>query len=58
MLKLVGMAVLRNMSWYQLAFSPNNMNEVRVAMADPMDMRGIDDFSIITNLQVAPVIAG
>lgn len=56
-LKLVDVAVLRKYVMVPIGFSPNNMNEVRVAMADPMDMRGIDDFSIITNLQVAPVIA-
>ena len=36
---------------------PYNANILHLAMADPMDMRGIDDFSIITNLQVEPVIA-
>ena len=56
-LKLVDVAVLRKYVMVPIGFSPNNMNEVRVAMADPMDMRGIDDFSIITNLQVTPVIA-
>lgn len=56
-LKLVDVAVLRKYVMVPIGFSPNNMNEVRVAMADPMDMRGIDDFSIITNLQVTPLIA-
>lgn len=56
-LNLVDVAVLRKYTMVPIGFSPANMNEVRVAMADPMDMRGIDDFSIITNLQVAPVIA-
>lgn len=56
-LKLVDVSVLRKYTMVPIGFTPGNMNEVRVAMADPMDMRGIDDFSIITNLQVAPVIA-
>ncbi len=34
-----------------------NANLVYVAMADPMDMLAIDDFSIITNLQVSPVVS-
>ena len=33
------------------AFDPNNANIVHVAMADPMDMVALDDFSIVTNLQ-------
>lgn len=56
-LRLVEASVLRKHVMVPLAFSEHNMNEVMIAMADPMDMRGIDDFSIITNLQVNPVIA-
>ena len=33
-----------------------NLNVLRVAMADPMDMNAIDDISIITNLRVEPVV--
>ncbi|MCR4651324.1 MAG: Flp pilus assembly complex ATPase component TadA [Lachnospiraceae bacterium] len=32
-------------------------NTLRVAMSDPMDMAAIDDISIITNLNVEPVVA-
>lgn len=32
-------------------------NVIRVAMADPMDILAIDDISIITNLQVDPVLS-
>lgn len=56
-LQLVDASILRKNVMVPLRFMPGNMNEVEVAMADPMDMRGIDDFSIITNLQVVPVIA-
>lgn len=56
-LKLVEASILRKHVMVPIGFSPNNMNEVRVAMSDPMDMRGIDDFSIVTSLQVSPVIA-
>ncbi len=56
-LKLADASILRKHVMVPIGFSANNLNEVRVAMADPMDMRGIDDFSIITSLQVRPVIA-
>lgn len=56
-LNLVDAAMLRKYVMVPIGFSPSNMNEVRVAMSDPMELRGIDDFSIITNLQVVPVIA-
>lgn len=56
-LKLVDASMLRKYVMVPIAFSPHNVNEVQVAMADPMDMLGIDDFSIVTNLVVSPVIA-
>lgn len=49
--------LLRKHVMIPFEYSAGNMNIIRVAMADPMDMRGMDDFSIITNLQVEPVIA-
>ena len=56
-LKLVDGKLLRKHSMIPFAFSKNSMNIIRVAMADPMDMLAVDDFSIVTNLQVEPVIA-
>lgn len=56
-LKLVDGDLLRKYVMIPYEYSEDNMNMVRVAMADPMDMRGIDDFSIVTNLQVEPIIA-
>lgn len=35
----------------------DDLNVLRVAMADPMDMNAIDDISIITNLQVEPAVS-
>lgn len=49
--------LLRKHVMIPFEYSEYNMNIIRVAMADPMDMRGVDDFSIVTNLQVEPVIA-
>ncbi len=40
-----------------IPFEMANDNTVRVAMADPMDINAIDDFTIVTNLQIEPCIA-
>lgn len=56
-LKLADGKILKKHTMIPFAFSKNNMNIVKVAMADPMDMIAIDDFSIVTNLQVEPFIA-
>ena len=56
-LKLADGNLLRKHVMIPFEYSEYNMNIIRVAMADPMDMRGVDDFSIVTNLQVEPVIA-
>lgn len=56
-LKLADGNLLRKHVMIPFEYKADNMNIIRVAMADPMDMRGMDDFSIITNLQVEPVIA-
>lgn len=56
-LKLADGNLLRKHSMIPFAFKKNSMNIIRVAMSDPMDMLAIDDFSIVTNLQVEPVIA-
>ena len=54
---LVKVSVLRKNLMIPYAYVKDSINEVKLAMADPMDMRAIDDFSIITNMQVQPVIA-
>lgn len=56
-LKLVNVSLLRKHVMVPLGFEHGNINEVRMAMEDPMDMQAIDDFTIVTNLQVSPVIA-
>ena len=56
-LNLISENVLRKHLMIPYAFNPNNMNQVRVAMADPMDMTAIDDFNIVTNLQVIPSVS-
>ena len=54
---LINESVLRKHSMIPYAFVPNTINQVMVAMADPMDMSAIDDFSIVTNLQVIPAVS-
>ena len=55
--KLIQGDVLRKYAMIPLAYDKENVNRVQVAMSDPMDMGAMDEFSIITNLQVEPVIA-
>lgn len=54
---LVSEALLRKHVMIPYAFDPNNANIVHVAMSDPMDMVALDDFSIVTNLQVEASVA-
>lgn len=56
-LNLVPANVLKKYKMLPFEYSPDNMNVLRVAMSDPMDMAAMDDVSIITNLQVEPVVA-
>ncbi len=56
-LQLVPAGVLKKHKVLPFAYSPDKMNVLRVAMADPMDMEAMDDIHIITNLQVEPVVA-
>lgn len=57
MINLVNATVLRKNRMVPLEYFQGNMNIVKVAMADPMDMAAIDDFTIISNMQVEPVLA-
>lgn len=56
-INLVNGNILRKYVMIPMEYSNGNMNVVRVAMADPMDLRAQDDFSIITSLQAEPVVA-
>ena len=55
-LKLVPSNVLKKNKAIPFEYG-NDLNVLRVAMVDPMDMNAMDDISIITNLQVEPVAA-
>ena len=57
LLGLVDASILRKNRMVPIDFYNGNVNVVRLAMADPMDMEAVDDFMMITNLQVEPVLA-
>ncbi len=56
-LGLVSDTILRKYTLIPYEFNPVNPNVLRVAMADPMDIFAMDDLSIVTNLQIEPVVA-
>ena len=56
-LKLVREDILRKNLLMPFAFSIENMNVLRVAMADPLDIVAIDDLAILTDFQIEPVIS-
>lgn len=56
-LSLANGELLRKHIMIPFAYAKDNMNVVCVAMADPMDMDAIDDFGIVSNMQVEPAIA-
>ncbi len=56
-LSLVPANILKKYKILPFEYSEESMNILRVAMADPMDMTAMDDITIITNLQVEPVVS-
>ena len=56
-LALVSPSVLKKNKVLPFEYAKDNANVLRVAMADPMDMFAMDDITIITNLQVEPVVS-
>ncbi len=56
-LDLVAPSVLKKSQVLPIEFAQDNMNILRLAMADPMDMGAMDDIAIITGYQVEPVVA-
>lgn len=51
-LSLVDEKMLRKYMLIPYEFSEKNVNILRVAMSDPMDMLAMDDLSIVTGLQI------
>ena len=55
--KLVQGDLLRKYAMIPVCYDKERMNHVKLAMADPMDMAAMDEFSIITGMQVEPMIS-
>lgn len=51
-LRLTDETVLRDNSLFPFGFSERNPNILKVAMSDPLDIRAVDDISVITGFQV------
>lgn len=49
--------ILKKYTVIPVEYSSNNINVVRVAMADPMDMMAIDDLSMISSRVIEPLVA-
>lgn len=56
-INLVSSSVAKKHTAIPLMYDKNNANVLKVAMSDPMDMGAIDDFTIVTNMQIEPVVA-
>ena len=56
-LSLVDEKLLRKYMLLPYEFSDNNVNIIRVAMSDPLDMLAMDDLSIVTGLQIEPAVS-
>ncbi len=56
-INLVSSTVVKKHTAIPYMYDSENANVLKVAMSDPMDMAAIDDFTIITNMRVMPVVA-
>lgn len=56
-IKLLQESILRKYSLIPFQFSEKNPNLIKVAMSDPLDIRAMDDVSIITGLQIERYVA-
>jgi len=54
---IVNSTLLKKYCIFPYAYADDDPNTLMLAMADPLDMGAMDDVSIITNLQVQPVVA-
>ncbi len=55
-LNMVPPNVMKKSKVFPFEFAENNVNVLRVAMVDPMDMYAMDDVSIITNCMIEPAV--
>jgi type IV pilus assembly protein PilB len=55
--KMVTESLARQYTLIPIGFNKENPNIIQVAMSDPLDMIGIEDVAIVTNMQVETVLA-
>lgn len=55
--KLVNSTIVKKYTAIPYMYDPDNANCLKVAMSDPVDMAAVDDFTIVTNMQIVPVVA-
>lgn len=55
-LNLIPQSLIEKHRAIPIGIDEENPNVLRVAMADPMDIIAIDDISIVTNLQIEPLL--
>lgn len=56
-ISLVPANILERYKVVPFEYAQDNMNVLRVAMSNPTDLAAIDDITLVTNLQVEPVIS-
>lgn len=56
-ISLVPANILEKYKVIPFEYAQDNLNVLRVAMTNPTDLAAIDDITLITNLQVEPVVA-
>lgn len=56
-ISLVPANILEKYKIIPFEYAQDNLNVLRVAMTNPTDLAAIDDITLITNLQVEPVVA-
>lgn len=57
LISLFDVEILKKYTAIPYCYDDHNVNIIRVAMADPMDMLAVDDLSMITNRMIDPMVA-
>ena len=57
LISLFDVDILKKYTAIPYCYDDRNVNIIRVAMADPMDMLAIDDLSMVTNRMIDPMVA-
>ena len=56
-LSIFDVDILKKYMVMPVEYSPTNINMIRVAMSDPMDMLAIDDLSMMSSRMIEPMVA-